>query len=223
MADEAQTLSDGREFQNLVVADSSGSANVTIWGDWIDTVVLGNSYNWQNMRVKMWQGEKILYTPRQGVVITEIEDININAQGSQIYTVQQARVASVKNLQTFMYCIDCNAVVKAADSNPQLGECTRCKSTMLLESCDTKITALLTLLIDSKKITLKAAMQELDEITEGQVSKWALLSAELFTVEHNGDRILKVCRNTEESEQLQVQGDQQTQPGDQSVSDVEGV
>ena len=59
------------------------------------------------MRVKVWQGEKILYTPRQGVVITEIEDININAQGSQIYTVQQARVASVKNLQT-------------ADSNPRL-------------------------------------------------------------------------------------------------------
>ena len=100
---------------------------------------------------------------------------------------------------------------------------------MPLESCDTKITALLTLLIDSTKITLKAAMQELDEITEGQVSKWALLSAEPFTVVHNGDRILKVCRNTEESQQLQVQGDQQTkgdqqtQPGDQSVSDVEGV
>lgn len=55
------------------LVDQSGSATITLWGEWIDVMQHGNSYIFQHVRVREGNSERQLYTPLYGVSITATE------------------------------------------------------------------------------------------------------------------------------------------------------
>ena len=62
---DVKTLEDGRRLQNVVIADQSGSATLTLWESWVGSVFAGNSYKFTNLRMKEYNNEKSLFTPKQ--------------------------------------------------------------------------------------------------------------------------------------------------------------
>ena len=58
LLDDISNLNDGRRLQKAHLVDQSGSATITLWGEWIDVVQHGKSYIFQHVHVREWDGER---------------------------------------------------------------------------------------------------------------------------------------------------------------------
>ena len=65
----------GKKKQDVVIADSSASAKLTIWEEMIGSIIEGTSYKFSNVFVLEYAGLKSLSFPKEGGNIEKIDDI----------------------------------------------------------------------------------------------------------------------------------------------------
>ena len=76
---EPQEVSGEMRKQDLLIADSSGSIQLTIWQEMIGTVSKDQSYRFTNMMVRIFKGNKYISTSKTDSNITSIDNIcNVN-------------------------------------------------------------------------------------------------------------------------------------------------
>ena len=67
-------LAGNKTKQDVIVADSTGNAIVTLWQDHVDTMQQGKSYHLKNFFVKEYAGKKYLSMSKDDCSLEEIED-----------------------------------------------------------------------------------------------------------------------------------------------------
>ena len=147
---DTSKLSDGRQVQQVLIGDSTAIAEVALWQEFVNTVSLGKSYELTNLAVKVFNERATLFTPKQNVSIKEIEDL-----GEVVSPVQSikrpkillnAKIIAVSDFTFVHVCISCNSgYIKPIQVNEEYGRCTDCPTTVLLKTCNFKVSALVTL------------------------------------------------------------------------------
>ena len=139
--------------QDVIIADSTGSAKVTFWEDNVDTLTEGVSYRLENFVVREYQTMKYLAMSKaQGSKATTIPDLNVIgaddpvAEMDNSSTIQGVQVIGVSILDRYKACMQCKARVEP--STPPFGKCTKVECLMLqrFDLCSNQITARLLLM-----------------------------------------------------------------------------
>lgn len=73
--DDTEQLQDGRRLQPVIIADSGGTAKLTLWENEIGVLEIEHSYMFTNMMVSSYAEIKGLTYPKQGGKFEAIEDI----------------------------------------------------------------------------------------------------------------------------------------------------
>ena len=143
---DTSKLDDGRQVQQVVVADDTTTVEVALWQEFVDAVSLGKSYEFGNLMVKTFNDRITSFTPRQNVNIKEIEDLkNVVSLVQSIKCTKSllnAKVIAVSDFSSGLVCISCNSgYIKPIQANQEYGRCTQCPTTVLLETCNLRVSA----------------------------------------------------------------------------------
>lgn len=169
----------------------------------VNTVSFGKSYELTNLAVKVFNERATLFTPKQNASIKEIEDLDKVVSPVQSIkrskTLLNTKIIAVSDFTSGHVCIQCNSgYIKPIQSNEEYGRCTDCPTTVLLKTCNFKVSALLTLSSGGFQIKLSARDDTLAAIAQLQINEVTDLSplmAPEFTVVHNNNMaIVEVSR-----------------------------
>ena len=189
-------VSGGLTKQDVVIADSTSPARITLWERDIGQLTEGNSYRFTDIVVRMYQQEKYLSVPKDSATITEIEDIGEVAEDDlpeQFVTVYDCQVIGVKSLDSFAACLDCKCKVEPSTSN--IGVCTKCNMQQRIDICQTQLSAKLYISSGTDYLTLHAFGTNVTDITqEAAVTVDSLMTAPPFTLTHENNIITSIRR-----------------------------
>jgi hypothetical protein len=201
---DTSKLDDGRQVQQVVVADDTTTVELSLWQEFVNTVTLGKSYELSNLIVKMFNDRITLYTPRENAHITQIEDlknvVSLVQSIKRTKSLPNSKVIAVSDFSSGFVCISCNTgYIEPINANKEFGRCTHCPTTVLLTTCNFRVSALLTVLSsEGFQIKLSASNSILASIAElplSEVTDLSFLSAPPFTVVYNNNMtIVEVSR-----------------------------
>ena len=126
--------------QDIIVADQTATARVTLWEDNVGAFTEGRSYILKNFVVRVYQSTKYLSMGGDATEIVPIEDIGMVAAASDIneeeeVTLHNVVIIGVPHLDTQKACLQCKARVKPI--TPPLGRCSKpeCKMIQRFDLC----------------------------------------------------------------------------------------
>ena len=126
--------------QDIIVADQTATARVTLWEDHVGAVDEGRSYTLKNFVVRMYQSAKYLSMGGDATEIVPIEDIGVVAtasdnDGEEEITLHNVTIIGVPRLDTHKACLQCKARVEPL--TPPLGRCSKpdCKMLQRFDLC----------------------------------------------------------------------------------------
>ena len=177
--------------QDIIVADKTATAKVTLWEDNVGAFDEGRSYILKNFVVRVYQSTKYLSMRGDATEIVPIEDIGVVAAASNIndeeeVTVHNVVILGVPHLDTHKACSQCKARVEPL--TPPLGRCSKpeCKMLQRFDLCIDHTTAKLLRMHETdgqnKIIKVHAFGEHLGQIVgdEESVTPEALLKAPQF-------------------------------------------
>lgn len=124
---EPQTLSGGKRKQEVIVADCTGKAMITLWETDIDRLELHKSYQLNRLEIRAYQGKYYLSFPSTASVdcISDIEDaIDPFSSEDDDEEHHGVTISGIKQLETVYICISCSKHVDLIDT--QIGKCSTC-------------------------------------------------------------------------------------------------
>lgn len=195
----------GKKKQDIVIADSTGTARFTVWEGEIGKVKEGKCYNLKGMMVREFRGRKFLSTSKANSEIEEVSDIGEVAdpddQEESSNTVAlcafPARIIGVMQLDKYRGCLKCNTKLVPDIDNPDLGNCQKCCMLQCIDSGKQGLCA--QFLIDShgEKFTLRAFGNVIEKIAEksaNDISMGTLLKTKPFFMVHVDGIIQSISR-----------------------------
>ena len=198
---EPHKLNIGKTKQDIVVADSTGKATVTLWEGDVGQLQENKSYKLNKLEVRSYQGKQYLSFPSTASQddISDIEDsIDIfTSEEDDDDLIEEVTVCGIKALTTVYVCINCNRSIQPV--NEHMADCSACNTIQRLSS--PKQTAKLLVVSGSTRISLRAYDKALREITDTQtsqkeISAQDLLYASQFDCTYNKYNIItNVSRN----------------------------
>lgn len=134
---DAIQVAGGKTKQEIVIADSSAKATLTLWGTDVGAVKLDGTYCFSNLKVKTFQGKKELSAP-EDAAITTAEDISDVAEQSDsdddpAHHIDNIEIIGVPVFSSYTACITCKSKVDAKTS--KIGHCTKCFLPQRLDKC----------------------------------------------------------------------------------------
>lgn len=133
-AAKTETVSTGKQKQDVFIADHSSTATVTLWEEQIGSLQEQVSYTLENFTVREWGGAKYLSMDKESKVvqIADIEDVKVLEDDQMI---QDARVVGVSQLDNYKACLRCSARVEP--STDDLGRCSKpdCRMLQRVDIC----------------------------------------------------------------------------------------
>ena len=191
--DEVVTLEDGRKVQNALMSDATGRAKISLWQDSIGQVDLNKSYKFSNLIVKTFNEENTLFTPKTGLIIDSIEDIEdalpLLDSIKKTKHLENAQVVAVTNFSSGYVCLNCTtSKLVSMEEDPKLGKCPNCLSIVLTSSCTFQVTALLHVLADGFRFQLLSSGANLSAIAGKElkeITQLALLQAPSFNATYS--------------------------------------
>lgn len=192
------TTTGGKRKQEVIVADSTARATVTLWEADIGILKPQKSYQLNRLEVRFFQGKPQLTFPSVASVdeIDDIEDIVdevTSDEDANEETLQGVTVSGIRQLEKIYTCVNCDKNVHPVD--PHIGECSSCATIQKL--MHEKQTAKLLLHDGSHMHTLRANDDVLRAIadTQSEVSAQDLLYAPAFNATFNQFNIItKISR-----------------------------
>lgn len=130
--------------QDVVIADHTGAARLTLWQQDLNIFDIGGSYSLKNLIVREFNGLKYLSPEKSGwtfVKCPDIGDVHVGDFGiddheAEVREIIDAQVVGVYELAIKFACINCTACFNVLNAdNLKLGKCTKCKLTQRLDRC----------------------------------------------------------------------------------------
>ena len=195
--DDPIHIAAGKTKQDVIVADASSTARVTLWESDIGKLTQDESYKFTNLVVRTYNREKYLSLPREGASIQKIEDIgdvDENETEDTATTVYGAQVLSA-SLDKYCVCLSCKK--KVMPTTEHLGRCTSCSALQRLDKCTTQMSAKLVLSSGTDYLTLLCFGSNLSDIVqEKAITEANLIEAPPFTLTYDINVITRVRRST---------------------------
>ena len=129
--DDPVKVSGNLTKQDIVVADSTSAAKLTVWEANVGCVTEGESYRFVNLVVRSYQHSKYLSLPKDSGHIEKIEDIGDVVEddlAEDSVTVYGAEVAGVIALGSYMSCLQCKAKENQQRTNWAAARSAKCSS-----------------------------------------------------------------------------------------------
>ena len=191
--DEPTQVSGNLTKQDLIIADATAAAKITLWEDRVDTIDEGDSYEFKNVNVRSFKQEKYLSVSKKATTITLIPDLENVAEDDvpdNSITINDTRVVAA-TLNSYSTCIACKSKVKVTDAD--IMYCTKCQMAQLKSSMSTEVSAVLFISTDDVPIRLSAFRITLGKIVRGQeLTVPHLLAALPFNCTHQDGIITNV-------------------------------
>ena len=196
---DVQMVSGGKRKQEVIIADSTENATLTLWEKDINSLGLQKSYSLKKMYVRIFNDTHYLSLPPHGATITEIDDVGqVNnvpcCDPDQAIT--DASIIAVKDLQVFPTCLSCRGKVLLKDNCATIGTCQNCTMTQKISKCGTNRMAKIMIEYgESEIITLVAYGDLLFTIAKATtLSSEAFLNAPNFNLAYDYHVITSVSR-----------------------------
>jgi len=198
--DEVISLYNDRQLQTVHLADETGTGKLDLWQEYTSSVSAGKSYI-RNAMVKVYNGEYTLTTPKNGLVITHIEDLPVVTNPKPPKSLSDAVVIGVRSLQSTTQCIACNkGEVLASEGNSSIGTCSQCSSTVLLSACEQLKSAEVIIKAHTFRYNLSVMGKQLTvlaQIPTEDITEVGLLSAQKFDCDYNDKMVItNISRKT---------------------------
>ena len=106
---------DGKEKQDVTVADESSVARVSVWEGNVNIMKHSQSYCLKDFMVREYQNTKYLTMAKDGSEIIPIEDIGGVAEkteDNELYVIKNVTVGGVPYFDTYKSCLQCKARVE---------------------------------------------------------------------------------------------------------------
>ena len=202
--EDTDTLDDGRQFQNVIIADTTGETRLTLWQQHINTLQLLQCYKLNNVTVKSFANKHYLYTPKTDSLIEPIDDdmpevtSSITTAKPSTTTISTAIIISIPFFRSQRTCLSTNCCGEVLHTHGKIGRCSTCNMPQQIDMCKQQCSAKLHIASESGKMHLFANGQILAQIAEiplKDVTEDILLNANSFTLSYN-DRmtIISVSR-----------------------------
>ena len=188
-------VSGGVVKQDVVIADSTSAAKITVWEADIGCLVEGTSYCFNDV-VREYQQSKYLSLPIEGATVVEIGEMGEVCEddiADDCVTVSGAEVAGVLSLQSYEACLMCSCKVEATSGN--LGCCTKCNMQQVISKCRKQLNAKLLISSGDSYLALNVFGSNVCDIAQTQeVTAEVLLSASPFTLTYDNNVVTSICR-----------------------------
>ena len=140
---EAVTVTGGSQKQDVIVADSSAWACLTLWEEMVNTMNVGISYSLVSVMVKQYGDQQYLCLARSGSHVETIEDIGnvIEYIPSDEGSCKLVNVTVVGVMQLDLKKICCNCKGRVESLSSPVGRCTKCLMTQRMEKCSDQVCA----------------------------------------------------------------------------------
>ena len=131
--------------QDVIIADNTGRAKLTLWEQNIDALTPDSSYSLQNFVVREYEGRKFLSMPRDGAEIIPLPDVGpIDTESDsdserEVLETFNVQVTGVPQLDSYKACLGCKARVEP--SSPSLGRCSKCAMLQRFDICPEQMLA----------------------------------------------------------------------------------
>ena len=148
--------------QEVVLRDETASVKLVLWGDYVDTLDVKVTYNFENLRLKVGRNERYLNTPKSVEfkahpstpfqnALAEFEDLPATTVSTQ------CKLLWVQQCNRKVACISCfKKVIPDEESENILGECDACKLSQVMR--------LLVQTKDNNKLRLTFHHQEIQQL-----------------------------------------------------------
>lgn len=135
---EIQHTSSGKSLKkrDIIIADKTGSINLTIWEGAINEIALGKCYKMKNLTIRIWNEKKTLSSSLNSSV-EEINNFGPVVKSNDYQTLKKERVqiniisASATKFKT---CAICNVELKDLNMDLKTFKCTNCNMRQNLKS-----------------------------------------------------------------------------------------
>lgn len=190
----SKTVSD-LPYQDVVVADSTGTIRVSLWGTSIEKMIEGESYCLKNFTVRLYHSRKYINQAKNQSLIEKIDDIGTVIadkidEDEEVSMTKQVKIIGVPILDVYKSYLLCKARVEPM--TPPMGKCSKTECAMIqrYDMCPDQASANLLLQYQpdddlTKLIQLSAFNKVLFEITnispDENLTCGALLTAPTFT------------------------------------------
>lgn len=201
--DEVVQSSSGSKLrkQECTLADFSMSVSLKIWEGDIGKVHKGKSYRFIKVKMRQYKGDRFLTTTEDST-FEEIDDIGEVTMEIALPSTQrkiQGRIAAVSMVSTYKACPSCNAKV-----DPISAECSKCRSSVNLLSCNSQRLAKFTLQDEfkvphnvtafSEVISQIVGADQTLSLSESQIKRWLLQSDRALFRVNEKDIVVSVER-----------------------------
>ena len=207
--EEIEEVPGGKKIQNIIIADKTATARLTVWEAEIGKIEAGKSYDLTGLVVREFRGRKFLSTSKDKSNIVDAEDIGevadetagdnspTNMTNPSYSWVHNIRVIGVMNLDKYNCCINCSTKLVPDAEDLDLGHCSKCQMVQCLESANKGLMAKLMLASGGDKHTLSAFGKIVENIADkpaDEISITTLLKAKPFKIIHVDGIIQSVSR-----------------------------
>lgn len=199
--------------QEVLLRDPSGTIKLVLWEQYVDLLVPSQTYNLENLKVKVYNDQRYLNTPRD----EEFQCNETDPFEQPLPEPQQVidtpsitgTVVGVKDITNITACTSCGKKTTPYQSSETLGQCQGCNLIQILASCDIQWS--LRLLIkasDGSKRIISVYNQQLLQLLNVLMIELELnlVSAEQLTVALlQNTTILCISYNASNNKMLDVQ------------------
>lgn len=207
--EDIEEVPGGKKIQNIVIADKTATARLTVWEAEIGKIEAGKSYDLTGLVVREFRGRKFLSTSKEKSNIVDAEDIGevadetasdnspTNMTNPSYSWVRNVHVIGVMNVDKYKCCINCSTKLVPDAKDLDLGHCSKCQMVQCLDSGNKGIMAKLMLASGGDKHTLYAFGKIVESIADkpaDEISITTLLKAKPFKMIHVDGIIQSVSR-----------------------------
>ncbi len=126
-------MSSGKKKQDVLIADGSATAKVTLWEEHIGKLAENSCYKLQNFVVREWDATKYLSMTRD-FTVSSIPDIGKVQEADEyeeiLHKLHNAHIIGVSNFDKYKTCLRCKARV-VPSSTEGFARCPRAECMML--------------------------------------------------------------------------------------------
>ena len=190
--------------QNHTIADASGYAQLNLWQDDINKLTVGETYEYDGLIVRSFNGSKFWTPPKSGWSLVLNKCDNIVVDDDIENKMLNAYVTGVMHIEIRVSCLSSKATFTVPTGN--VGKCTRCSMSQHINRCPHHLQAksLITMEDNSESHTLSANIPMIRAITkndnineESDINEVTiqLLEADNFDLTHQDGLINSVTRS----------------------------
>ena len=188
------TVPTGKLKQDVIIADSTGTIKLTLWGNEIGKFETDASYQLQHMSIRTYNGSKYLNFPKEGGSSTKTDDIGDVAEISDSNQdtsndLHNATISGVSRLFKYKSCIKCSS--KAEVTSAKFARCKNasCKMLQKLDIANETFSAILVITSpnnqDKEVHAFEKELRKIADIQTDEVGEEILLESLPFSCSTN--------------------------------------